>query len=147
MASKNKNPYSEKSAYGRIFDFIRKAQVVTRKSLLEAGFTVSDVTVVLSPRAEGASTRGGDPRGNMSAQGHIYYMEKLKRKKGEDQKFRLRWRKTPLDKLVRPPKVNKDSQKTGSKKVKTAKTVKAEATEATEATVEEKVEVTAEATA
>jgi hypothetical protein len=121
MASKNKNPYRDGSAYHAIFNFIQKAKgIVTRTQLLDAGFPVADVTVVLSPRAEGSSTRGGDPRGNMSAQGHLYFMDKLNKKKGEDQKFRLRWRKAPLDKRVRPPKADKNQQKskTASKKSK-----------------------------
>ena len=111
MASKNRNPYREGSKYHEIFEFIRQKQVVTRAQLLEQGFPIADVTVVLSPRAEGISTRGGDPRGNLSAQGHVYYMEKLNHKKGEAQKFRLRYRETALEKRVRPPKVEVASQK------------------------------------
>jgi hypothetical protein len=113
MASKNKNPYREGCAYAKIFAYIQKENgVVTRAGLLKKGFSVSDVTVVLSPRAEGSSKRGGDVRGNLSAQGHIYYMEKLKKEVGEVQRFRLRWRKTPLAKHVRPPVKEVESQKT-----------------------------------
>jgi hypothetical protein len=104
MASKNRNPYREGSKYREIFEFIRSNQIVTKAQLLDAGFTVSDVTVVLSPRAEGSSTRGGDCRGNYSAQGEVYYMDKLNKKKGEEQRFRLRYRSTPLEKRVRPLK-------------------------------------------
>jgi hypothetical protein len=118
MASKNKNPYRDGSAYAAIFAAIRSAQVVTRKGLLEQGFAVADVTVVLSPRDPKQTRDGADCRGNMSAQGHLYFMEKLNKVKGEPQKFRLRWRKTPLDKHVRPPKVDKASQKSGKGKAK-----------------------------
>ena len=114
MASKkNRNPYREGSAYANIFDYIRKqqSQIITRSELLEQGFSVSDVTVVLSPRAEGSSTRGGDCRGNLSAQGHIYFMEKLPLKDGKSKRFRLRYRSEALEKLVRPPKKVVKSQK------------------------------------
>ena len=133
MASKNKNPYRSGSAYSKIFDAIRSAKgVITRNSLLEQGFTVSDVTVVLSPRDEGGSTRGGDCRGNGSSAGHLYYMEKLNKVKGESQRFRLRWRKVPLEKAVRAPKKDIGSQKTKK-------------TEDVVATVEDTVEDTVEA--
>jgi hypothetical protein len=102
MASKNKNPYREGSAYNQIFAFIRKNQVVTRNQLVEAGFKSADITVVLSPRAEGISTRGGDPRGNLSARGEYYFMDKLaKKEKGEAQRFRLRYRVVELEKATR----------------------------------------------
>lgn len=112
MASKNQNPYRDGVAYAKIFDDIRKANgVVTRQALIEKGHNIFDITVVLSPRAEGSSTRGGDCRGNLSAAGHIYYMEKLLKVKGEPQRFRLRWRKTELEKNVRMVKKNIVSQK------------------------------------
>lgn len=102
MASKNKNPYREGCAYNQIFAFIRKNQVVTKNQLVEAGFSVSDITVVLSPRAEGISTRGGDCRGNLSARGEYYFMDKISKKEvGEAQRFRLRYRVTPLEKATR----------------------------------------------
>ncbi len=102
MASKNKNPYREGSAYNQIFAFIRKNQVVTKTQLIEAGFSTSDVTVVLSPRADGVSTRGGDCRGNLSARGEKYFMEKLSKKEvGESQRFRLRYRVVELEKATR----------------------------------------------
>lgn len=121
MASKNRNPYRENTSYHTIFENIRKNQVVTRKGLIEAGFPVADITVVLSPRAEGASTREGDPRGNLSARGHVYFMEKLNKKKGEAQKFRLRYRAETLEKRVRPLSKEVVAQKT--KKVAKAKVV------------------------
>jgi len=106
MATKNKNPYRDGSNYNGIFEAIRQAKgIVTRNQLIEAGHSVSDVTVVLSPRAEGASR--GDCRGNLSSQGHLYFMDKLKKVKGEDQRFRLRWRKEVMDKAKRLPKTVK----------------------------------------
>jgi hypothetical protein len=125
MAKKMNNPYRQGSKYAEIFDAIRSARIVTKQGLIDQGFTVSDVTVVLSARAEGSSTRGGDCRGNMSAQGHLYFMEKLKKTKGEPQRFRYRQRKVVLDKLVRPPKKNRAPQKTKAvKAVKATKAVK-----------------------
>ena len=121
MSSKNNNPYRVGSKYHDLFAQVRKKQVVTRQDLVEQGFSPHDVTVVLSPRAEG--TGRGDCRGNMSAQGHVYYMEPLNKKKGETKRFRLRWRKTPLDALKRV-----------SKKVEAVKESKAKETEQTEQT-------------
>jgi len=134
MASKNKNPYENKgnktNGYRAIFAAIRASKgIVTRQGLIDQGFSVHDVTVVLSPRAEGSSTRGGDCRGNMSAQGHVYYMDKLKKVKGEPQRFRLRFRKVELPKRVRAPKVDKSAQKEKAKA--TPKKRKAKAKKAT----------------
>ena len=145
MASKNKNPYSKGSKYAGIFDAIRVTgqKGVTRLALVGAGFDVSSVTVVLSSRAEGSSTRGGDCRGNMSSQGHLYFVEKRK-KTGEEARFILRWRKTPLDKRVRPPKKNQASQKAKTTKTVKAKTAKAKTVKAVAKTAEVK---TAEVTA
>jgi len=139
MSRKNKNPYADGSAYAKAFDMLRSAgnKGVSRSEMIEAGHAVADVTVILSPRAEGASTRTykGKPcdcRGNYSAQGHLYYVEKRK-KDGEPARFVLRWRKNPLDKSVRPVKKDQKPQKTAAKsKAKTAKTkAKAKATAAT----------------
>ena len=126
MASKNKNPYREGSKYAKVFDALRSAgqKGITRKELIAGGNSIHDVTVVLSPRAEGFSTRNGDCRGNYSAQGEGYYVEKRK-KEGEEARFVLRWRKVSLDKRVRPLKKEVVSKKT-AKKVK-AKKVKAPA--------------------
>ena len=85
------------------------------------GYAVADVTVVLSPRAEGTG-RTKNCCGNYSAQGHLYFMEKLNHKKGEDQRFRLRYRKTPLAKIVRPPSKSVLAQKSKAEKAKASKT-------------------------
>jgi len=114
--SKTRNPYRSDSAYAKVFEDIRKAgqKGVTRAGLLEAGHAVADVTVVLSPRAEGVSTRGGDPRGNLSSRGEAYFMDKRK-KDGEPARFVLRWRKVELDKRVRSLKKEIKAQKSKSK--------------------------------
>ena len=98
---KNANPYRE-GAYREIFGSWKKRQVTTKKQLIEMavkelGKTTeqahADVTVILSPRYK---SERGDSRGNISAQGHLYYAEKLPRAVvlgvKEPQKFRLRWR-------------------------------------------------------
>jgi len=106
MSTKHANPYRE-GLYHDLFGFIKQNQVVTRADLVT--FTVEKlekviaaanaaVTVVLSPRKE---SKRGDCRGNMSAAGHLYFMEKLPRQvKGgvkEPQKFRLRYRTPALE--------------------------------------------------
>jgi hypothetical protein len=128
----NKNPYRDGSAYAKVFDALRKAgqKGISRAELLESN-AVADVTVVLSPRQEGVSTRGGDPRGNMSSQGHLYFVDKRK-KEGEPARFVLRWRKSPLEKWVRAPKKDIDAQKSGkTAKAKTAKSKDAQTADAT----------------
>jgi hypothetical protein len=114
MSEKHDNPYRE-GLYNKVFGFIKAKQVVTRAQVLE--FTLKQgkkedaanaaVTVLLSPRK--TARKNCDPRGNMSAQGHLYYMEKLPRKtvKGEKeaQKFRLRWRTPALEARKRVEKI------------------------------------------
>lgn len=105
MSKRHTNPYKEGSAYGKVFEAIRKAkgQTVSRKELLEAGHAPADVTVVLSPRDE--SQCKGDCRGNMSSQGHVYYLKVMGQ--GRDKRFRLCWRKTELNPHRRPVKADK----------------------------------------
>ena len=102
---KHANPYRA-GLYHDIFGYLKQKQVVTRAELLEHTKSLgkSDteakaaVTVILSPRE---SSKRGDCRGNMSAQGHEYFMEKLGRGVNagvkDPQKFRLRWRKEVLE--------------------------------------------------
>ena len=102
MASKNTNPYREGTLYHTIFAALKKAQVATRSKLSEVaqkagkGDKAADaaVTVVLSPRAE---SKRGDCRGNMSAQGHLYFVQPLAKKGNDERKYRLRWRKPALE--------------------------------------------------
>lgn len=114
MSEKHDNPYRS-GLYNKVFGFIKTKQIVTRAQVME--FTKAQgknenaanaaVTVLLSPRKE--ARKGCDPRGNMSAQGHLYYMEKMARKtvKGEKeaQKFRLRWRNPVLEARMRVEKI------------------------------------------
>jgi hypothetical protein len=96
MATKNKNPY-HRGNYMAMFAYLMTLKEVTRSMLIdfcvnELGmFThtaVASTTVVLSPSE---TSERGDCRGNRSAQGHLYFMDKLKRKSftvdGEPLKF------------------------------------------------------------
>ena len=94
MSVRHQNPYRVGSKYHEIFTVIQKKQIVTRSMLKELSFSSFDITVILSPRKE--STRG-DLRGNISAKGEFYYMETLGKKKGEEKRFRLRWRAEVLE--------------------------------------------------
>jgi hypothetical protein len=128
--SKNKNPYAAGSKYAKIFDDWGKAkgQTISRNDLIAKGHSPHDVTVVLSPRDEGASR--GDCRGNASAQGHKYFAKIVGQ--GHGKKFRRCWRKTVLDTLKRKsqrdavPADKKATKVTKAKatKAKTAKTAK-----------------------
>ena len=110
MSSKHSNPYDEGRHYGKLFAFLRGKQVVTRDEMVAeavrlgisneitkgstAGISpaMAMVTVLLSPRHPDAVRAGADCRGNASAAGHVYYMEKL-----EGRKYRLRWRDKPME--------------------------------------------------
>ena len=72
----------------------------------------------------------GDCRGNMSAQGHVYFMEKLARKEGEEQRFRLRYYKTELA----PHKRERVEVKPVVKAVKAVKTASKPSTDTAAAT-------------
>jgi len=121
MSIKHENPYRE-GQYREIFGFVMKKQCVTRADLLK--FTVdtfggekpADVTVLLSPRK---SSKRGDCRGNISAQGHLYYMEKLSRqtKLGikEPQRFRLKWRGVAMEPRKRVDLISTEAEKVVSK--------------------------------
>lgn len=129
MSKKNTNPYNEKSNYGKIFAGWRKAQVMTRSAMMELakglGMTASaasaTVTVILSPRKSDADSRGADCLGNISAKGHVYFADKLNRKKGDEQKFRLRYRSEVLAPKTRKVKEELKSVKAKSSKAKASK--------------------------
>ncbi len=102
------NPYREGCQYHATFGYMQKKQVFTRAEVL--AFTAekfgkekpADVTVLFSPRKE---SKRGDCRGNISAQGHLYFVGKLARQvkggvKGP-QKFRLFWRAEALEPRTR----------------------------------------------
>jgi len=130
MSKKNTNPYNERSNYGKLFAFWKKKQVVTRSQLMEEGKRLkmeesaanASVTVVISPRKSDEVCLG-DCRGNYSARGHLYYADKLKSKKNEEQRFRLRYRTTPMKQRIRQPKEEVKAVKTKtSAKAKTTST-------------------------
>ena len=126
MSHKKTNPY-KRGNYHDLFSFIQSKRIVTISQVIDEAVKLvtakgkkvilraiqGSVTVLLSPRE--SSTRG-DCRGNISAMGHIYYMEKLARKmvdgNKEEQRFRLRFRGTPLEPRTR------EAKKVEAKKVK-----------------------------
>ena len=124
--AKNKNPYRDGSAYNKAFADLRSAGAkgITRAAMLESGHAVADITVVLSPRAEGESSRTKDCRGNCSAQGHKYFVMK-KKADGAPARFVLRWRKVIGEKRIRPISKNVASQKAAKAKAKAKATKKA----------------------
>jgi hypothetical protein len=153
MSKEHKNPYREGGAYFKVFEAIRKAknQTVTREELVAAGeqggWSAHDVTVVLSPREVGKCR--GNPAGNFSAQGEVYFMlprkvkatfkkvdGKMTRIPGQPKTFQLRWRKEALEAHVRSVKETKKAKVT-----KAAKETRIEKTEAPEAP---KVDTTAQ---
>jgi hypothetical protein len=116
---KTQNPYRKGTAYSAVFaDLARGGKNgVTRQSLLKR-HAPADVTVVLSPRAEGASR--GDCRGNLSAQGHKYYVSKSEGKDGQT-RFVLHARKKEL------PRATRKKTTVAAKKVATKGKAKAKA--------------------
>lgn len=103
----NKSPY-KRGNYAKLFAFWQsdKKGIATRQEIVAYGKSIgmketeaeASTTVILSPRqADGR----GDCRGNLSAQGHVYFAEPLAKAKGEDRRFRLRWRNPVLAKRTR----------------------------------------------
>lgn len=128
MSSKHANPYDEGRHYGKLFAFLRGKQVVTRDELVAEAVRLgisneptkgstsgispaqATVTVLLSPRHESAVRKGADCRGNASAAGHLYYMEKL-----EGKRYRLRWREKEMQPKTRDAKASNKPVKAKSK--------------------------------
>ena len=122
--SEHKNPYRSGS-YHQLFQFMQKKQVYTRQELMDFEMKVEGLTetqasanvlVLNSPRE---SSKRGDCRGNISAHGELHYSQKLAREvkagvKGV-QKFRLRWRTTPLEARRRVEKIEVAPAKTIAK--------------------------------
>lgn len=119
---KQENPYRQGDSH-ELFDYVQSKQIVTKEEcrqwlIKELGKSekaaCSSVTTVLSPRKK---SRRGDCRGNMSSEGHLYYMEKLNRtvRYGirEPQRFRLRWREVPMERRWRkqPAEVKQEKVK------------------------------------
>ena len=106
------NPY-KRGNYFNIMAFILnfKGKAFTKSQVLEHAMTELDMTekaaiasvgVVMSPRAIPDDKEWPAGAGNFSAQGHLYFLSKLNRKKVEDeegnevleeQRYQLRWRK------------------------------------------------------
>lgn len=156
----HKNPYREGGNYNKLFAKIQSSnRIVTRPQMVAFAMTLLDdkgvpltekaanfsVTVIMSPRKE---SKRGDCRGNLSAQGHVYYMEKLaigklpeglsQREHNKNRKFRLCWREPMLEPLIRvmkdkdgnpiaPKRAKKEKVETVAKESKVAKKVKVEA--------------------
>lgn len=81
------NPYRDGSTYNKLFGVIQRSPATRQKLVDFARKTIrlrksaakAAVDVVLSPRKK--STRG-DCRGNLSAAGHLYFVDKSETKKG-----------------------------------------------------------------
>ena len=121
MSKKHENPYKEngkgKGIYHRVFEKWRKTGIagITRKALIASevaeGRTESqasaDVTVVLGPTKE--STRG-DCRGNLSAQGHLYFARRVPIKgQKREMRYILQWRSEPLEPQKRVKAIDPDA--------------------------------------
>lgn len=115
---KHVNPYRDGSNYHLAFGLIQKKQVVTRseivaflnkKASLGDNAAIATATVLLSPREMDGR---GDCRGNLSAKGEFYFVQPLKKIKGQERKFRLRWRSKALDKRDYERPSTKASKKT-----------------------------------
>lgn len=135
--SQHKNPYNENKHYGKLFAFMQKAKVYTRADLINQAMLLglsdkvrkgahvspaqATVTVLLSPRDVKQEGLRGDPRGNMSAQGHVYYNELLNRSTGAKQRFRLRWRSEVLARHARKVEVKQEKSQKSKKAVKPVK--------------------------
>ena len=142
--STSKNPY-QRGNYSKLFAFWQSDSkgIVTRQAMIAFAMSklgmkeseaAASVTVILSPR-ESTTREGADCRGNFSAQGHLYFAEPLSKEKGEDRKFRLRWRKSELAKRTRNGEVKAKAVKAKpAKKAKTARKAKTVKTPAVKAT-------------
>jgi hypothetical protein len=125
------NPYRDSDSH-ELFDFIKGRQIVTKDEcrewmqehmLKDESAAAKAVDTMFSPRE---SSNRGDPRGRVSAQGHIYYMEKLGRQVRmgvrDPQSFRLRWRKVALSRKIRNSQlVHIEQEKTKPVSLKTVK--------------------------
>jgi len=137
--AKRVNPYNVKVGYGKLFAAWWKAKTVTFSQMLkiakDLGMDVkpakASVGVVMSPKKSDKECRG-DCRGNYSAMGHIYYADKLKCKKGEEQRWKLVYRKEELEPRTRKAKEEVVAVKAKSPAEAKAPTAKSEnKTEAT----------------
>ena len=100
---KKENPYREGSIYNKLFEVLTRSPV-TRQKLVQFARTSlrkrataanAAVAVVLSPRKD---SKRGDRRGNLSSQGHLYFVEKTVAKKGGTKvpMYRFHWRQKAM---------------------------------------------------
>lgn len=107
------NPYNSNSNAFRLFAYMLQEKVFSRADATEYAILTMGLklraaqaitTTLMSPRLE---SNRGDPRGNLSAMGHLYYLEKLPREmrdgRKEEQKYRIEWREPPLEPRTRMP--------------------------------------------
>lgn len=117
--------------YAKLENFWRgtKKGIVTRSEMIAYGQSIgmseseaaASTTVILSPRE---SSERGDCRGNLSAQGHLYFAEPLARETGEEGRFRFRTRVTALERRVRTAKPAAKAKTVKAKAKKAAKPAK-----------------------
>ena len=121
---KHENPYREGSDYHSAFALIQRKQVITRSELVQFLMSKSNksedaalatATVLLSPREK--NSKRGDCRGNLSAMGHLYFVQPLNKVKGEEKKFRLRWRNKEMSRR----EYERPSAKAAKKEIKQIK--------------------------
>ena len=106
----NTNPYNPNSNAFRLFAYMMQKDCtrseITEYAILTMGLSLraaqSITTTLMSPRLE---SNRGDPRGNSSAMGHVYYLDKLPREmkdgKREEQKYRVQFREEELPPRMR----------------------------------------------
>lgn len=129
MATQRVNPYRLGGNYNSLFGHLMTLGIrtITFNELLDIAVNEfgmirgannnsganASVGVILSPREESADGFAvKECRGNWSSNGHLYYMERLKRRMvknadgndvlepANDIRMRLKWRETPLPKLT-----------------------------------------------
>ena len=136
MSKKHKNPY-KRGTYFDLFAFVKKKQVVTLIDVVNEAMRLGldenkawfTTRVLMSPRH--ADQCKGKPQGSCSAQGHVYYMEKLARRivngVKEAQRYRLRWRDPELPPLKHPVAIKEKVEGKATKETKATKATKAKA--------------------
>lgn len=114
MNEAHPNPYRVGNSQD-LFAHLQRKQVVTKAEMVKYAMDFiglskvaakAVVTTIMSPRFR---SKRGDPRGNMSSRGDLYYMQKLPRPVRfgvrEPQKFRLKWRDITLARRYRYPPI------------------------------------------
>jgi hypothetical protein len=134
------NPYRDESKYALGFEAMRgfrtkskKAAPFTKDELVaacaEVGLKKDGVVVLMSPTKK---SERGDCRGNRSAAGHVYYVERLAKKEGEPRQFKFAWRPEILPSLRDDLASKADTSDAGDESVDAEQAEAAEAAEAAE---------------